>query len=93
MLGKQLLRAGTSIGANDRAAWRALSAAEFQGKMGIVEEEAIESGDWIEHLTESSQVKAPRVSNLLKEADELTAIAVASHKTSRQSPRPKTRKP
>lgn len=92
VLGKQLLRSGTSVGANYRAACRARSAAEFQAKMGIVEEEADESCYWIELLTDSKQVKASRVADLLKEASELTAIAVASIKTSRQHPSSKARK-
>jgi four helix bundle protein len=92
VLGKQLLRSGTSVGANYRAACRARSPAEFQAKMGIVEEESDECGYWIELLTESNQVKASRVSKLLKEAGELTAIAVASIKTSRQHSRTKARK-
>ncbi len=83
VLGKQLLRSGTSVGANYRAACRGRSPAEFQAKMGIVEEEADECGYWIELLTESNQVKASQVSQLLKEAGEITAIAVTSIKTSR----------
>ncbi len=83
VLGKQLLRSGTSVGANYRAACRARSAAEFQAKMGIVEEEADESCFWIELLADSKQVKDARVAELLKEAGELTAIAVTSIKTSR----------
>lgn len=83
VLGKQLLRSGTSVGANYRAACRGRSPAEFQAKMGIVEEEADECGYWIELLTESNQVKASQVSKLLTEAGEITAIAVTSIKTSR----------
>lgn len=92
VLGKQLLRSGTSVGANYRAACRARSAAEFQAKMGIVEEEADESGFWIELLSDSKQVKAARVAELLKEAGELTAIAVTSIKTSRANAGTKSRK-
>ena len=83
-LGKQLLRAATSVGANYRAACRGRSAAEFQAKLGIVEEEADESGYWIELLVESGLVKAALVQSLLDEAGELTAITVASIKTSRR---------
>jgi four helix bundle protein len=93
VLGKQLLRSGTSVGANYRAACRSRSPAEFQAKMGIVEEEADECGYWIELLTESAQVKPTRVFELLKEAGEITAIAVTSIKTSRQHSRAKARKP
>lgn len=85
VLGKQLLRSGTSVGANYRAACRGRSPAEFQAKMGIVEEEADESGYWIELLTDSNQVKATLVAELHQEANELVAIAVSSIKTSRNS--------
>ncbi|MCF7788190.1 MAG: four helix bundle protein [Prosthecobacter sp.] len=93
VLGKQLIRSGTSVGANFRAACRGRSPAEFQAKMGIVEEEADECCYWIELLTESNQIKSSRTVELLKEAGEITAIAVASIKTSRQHSRSKTRKP
>ena len=53
MIGKQLLRSGTSIGANYRAACRARSRAEFIAKLGVVVEEADESIYWIELLGES----------------------------------------
>src|SRR5262245_33129291 len=58
VIGRQLLRSGTSVGANYRSACRARSPAEFCAKMGIVEEEADESGYWIELLVESGLVKA-----------------------------------
>ncbi len=82
-MGKQLLRSATSVGANYRAACRARSAAEFQAKLGIVEEEADESGYWIELFVESGLVKAALVQSLADEASELTAITIASIKTSR----------
>ena len=87
VLGNQLLRAGTSVGANYRAACRSRSPADFISKMGIVEEEADESGYWIELLVDAGKVKAVKVSALLKEAGELTAIAVASINTARKSGR------
>lgn len=52
-IGRQLLRSGTSVGANYRAACRARSDAEFRAKLGIVEEEADESAYWMELLVES----------------------------------------
>ncbi len=83
VLGRQLLRSGTSVGANYRAACRAKSLADFISKMGIVEEEADESIYWIELLVESGSVPADGVEALLQEANELLAITVASIKTAR----------
>jgi four helix bundle protein len=85
VLSNQLLRAGTSVGANYRAACRSKSAADFISKMGTVEEEADESGYWIELLIGAEKVKASKVSALQREANELTAIAVASINTARKS--------
>jgi four helix bundle protein len=85
VLGKQLLRSGTSVGANYRAACRARSDAEFRAKLGVVEEEADESSFWLELITDSGLMKAPLTAELQKEANELTAIMVSSIKTSRAS--------
>ena len=85
VLGKQLLRSGTSVGANYRAACRSKSVPDFISKMGTVEEEADESGYWMELLTDSGKIKLTKVSSLLQEANELTAIAVASINTARKS--------
>ncbi len=82
VLGKQLLRSATSVGANYRAACRARSAAEFRAKLGICEEEADESIYWIEMLVDAGLVRAELVTELLTEANELRAIVVASIKTS-----------
>jgi four helix bundle protein len=87
MLGRQLLRAGTSVGANYRAACRSKSTADFISKMGTVEEEADESGYWMELLVEAGKIKAAKVSALMQEASELTAIAVSSINTARKSQR------
>ena len=87
VLGKQLLRAGTSVGANYRAACRARSTADFISKLGIVEEEADESGYWMELLVDANKIKLTKISALLTEAGELTAIAVASINTARKSGR------
>jgi four helix bundle protein len=83
VLGKQLLRSGTSIGANYRAAGRARSKAEFISKMGIVVEEADETVFWIECLIESGIVKPVLLTEILKEANELIAIFAASRRTAR----------
>lgn len=75
VIGKQLLRSGTSVGANTRSAFRGRSTKEFVAKLGIVVEEADESCFWLELIIELELVKGKeRVKNLLKEADELTAI-------------------
>ena len=84
VIGKQLLRSGTSVGANYRAACRARSTAEFCAKMGIVEEEADECGYWIELLIESDIVPKHLLNDLRQETNELTAMVVSSIKTARQ---------
>jgi four helix bundle protein len=83
VLGKQLLRSGTSVGANYRAAGRSRSKAEFVSKIGIVVEEADETVFWIECLIESGIVKEELLKDLLVEANELLAIFAASHRTAR----------
>lgn len=85
VLGRQLLRSGTSVAANYRAACRGRSTAEFQAKMGIVEEEADESALWLELLASAEHVAIDRIQPLLQEANELTAIAVSSIRTSRKN--------
>lgn len=84
VIGGQLLRAGTSVGANYRAACRAKSAADLIAKMGIVEEESDESAYWMEILIESGIMKKNRISDLLSEANEILAMVVASIRTSRR---------
>ncbi len=84
VIGNQLLRSGTSVGANYRAACRARSTAEFVAKLGIVEEEADESGYWLELLVDSGLMPKKQLSGLRQEADELVAIMVASIKTARK---------
>jgi four helix bundle protein len=78
ILGRQVLRSGTSVGANYRAACRARSKAEFISKLGIVLEEADETVFWLELLLESGIVKREKLDAILKEAGELTSIFVAS---------------
>ena len=85
VLGKQLLRSATSVGANYRAACRARSQAEFIAKMGIVLEEADECGYWLELLSESRVMPAARLVDLQRESEELTAIMVSSIKTAKAS--------
>lgn len=73
-VGNQLVRSGTSVGANYRAACRARSKAEFIAKLGVVLEEIDESAYWLEIIEESGMLSKKRVSLLQKEADELAAI-------------------
>ncbi len=82
-IGNQLVRSETSVGANYRAACRGRSKAEFVAKLGIVVEEADECGYWLELIIEGELLAANLVEPLLQEANELTAIMVASRKTAR----------
>jgi four helix bundle protein len=82
VLGKQVLRSGTSIGANYREACRARSKAEFTSKMGDCLKEADETLYWLELLVEEKVVSQRKMSALLVEADELVAIFVSSINTS-----------
>jgi len=84
ILGRQLLRAGTSVGANYRAAARARSQADFISKLGVVEEECDESAYWMEVIVARKLLGRAQLRNLLSEANELLAITVASIKTARR---------
>ena len=77
----QLVRAGTSVGANYRASCRARSRAEFVAKIGVVEEEADESGYWLELIIDGKFLAEKRVTPLLIEAGELTRIMARSRVT------------
>ena len=81
----QLLRSGTSVGANYRAAKRGKSTADFISKMGTVEEEADESMYWMELIVEAGLMEEKLVSELYREADEILAMVVASIKTAKRS--------
>jgi four helix bundle protein len=83
VLGRQLLRAGTSVGPNYRAACRGRSPSDVVAKLGIVEEEADESIYWMELLVEGGIVLPEGARALIKEADEILAMTVASIKTLR----------
>ena len=87
-LASQIVRSGTSVAANYRAACRARSTADFIAKMGIVEEEADETLFWLELLEESELVTAAKLTAIKQEADELIAITVASIKTARRNRAP-----
>jgi four helix bundle protein len=90
IIGRQVLRSGTSVGANYRAACRAKSRADFISKMRTVEEECDETSYWLELLIESGQMKRPKLESLLAEADELLRIVVASAKTARRNSSPRS---
>jgi four helix bundle protein len=83
IIGKQLLRSGTSVAANYRAACRARSRAEFIAKIGIVLEEVDESVLWLEMLIDLGILKKGRLDQLLSEARQLTAIFTASRQTAK----------
>ena len=80
-IANQLVRSGTSVGANYRAACRGRSKAEFISKLGIVKEEADESAYRMEMIIEAGLIKPKRVEPLLQEANELVAIMTASRKS------------
>ena len=83
IIGGQLIRCGTSVGSNYRAACRAKSRADFIAKMGIVEEECDETIYWMELVIELDLVDERRIADLKIEANEILSIAVASIKTAR----------
>lgn len=83
VIGRQLLRSATSVGANYRAACRSRSRADFVSKICIVEEEADESAYWLELLLDGDIFNDGEVLSSLKEAKELTAIFSASGRTAK----------
>jgi four helix bundle protein len=90
VIGNQLLRAATSVGANYRSACRARSHADFIAKIAIVEEEADECAYWLELVQEAGLLPAEQVASLLQEARELTAIFTASGRTAKSNRRKAT---
>jgi four helix bundle protein len=85
VIGKQILRSATSVGANYRSACRARSHADFINKIAIVEEEADETLYWLELLVEASIIKFEKVESLMKEVAELVAIFTASGRTAKRN--------
>ena len=81
----QLIRSGTSVAANYRAACRARSKPEFVAKVDLVEEEADESAFWLELIIETELLRAVKVKPLLTEASEIVAIMASSKKTAAKS--------
>ena len=84
VIGAQLLRCGTAVGANYRSACHARSRADFISKIAVVTEEADESVFWIELLSDLGIMKNERMDDLLREARELTAIFCASRETAKR---------
>jgi len=82
-IGNQLVRCGTSVGANYRAACRSRWKAEFAAKLGTVEEEADETCFWLELIVEGALLPEKRVAALLEEANALTAIFTSAVRTSK----------
>ena len=85
ILGRQLLRSGTSVAANYRAACRARSRAEFIAKMGLVVEEADEILFWMELLVETECIPGEAVKPLMTESKELLSVFAASLQTARRN--------
>ncbi len=83
IIGKQLIRSGTSVGANYRAACRARSRAEFVAKIGIVEEEADETIYWLELLVAQGRIPTDRITPVIAEARQILAMVIASIRTAR----------
>jgi four helix bundle protein len=81
----QLIRSGTSVAANYRAACRARSKPEFVAKLGVVEEEADESAFWLELIVETGLLNPGKVTPLLAEAGEIVAMMASSKKTAAKS--------
>lgn len=84
-IGEQIIRSGTLVAAKYRAACRARSNADFISKITVVEEECDETLFWLELMMESNLLHKEKLQEILKEADELTAIFTASGKTARQN--------
>jgi four helix bundle protein len=84
VMGRQLLRCGTSVGANYRAACRGRSRRDFVAKLGIVEEECDETIYWLELIAEAGLMEENRIAELKQEAEEILSMVVASIKTARR---------
>jgi four helix bundle protein len=83
VIGRQLIRSATSVGANYRAACRAQSRVEFAAKLSIVVEESNESLYWLELVRETGLIKPGLLSAIIKEANELVAIVLTSRRTAK----------
>ena len=85
VLGRQMLRSGTSVGAQYREACRARSPAEFVSKLNSALQELDETSYWFEMLVDSNAVPSRKLENLMREANELIAIFVASITTAKRT--------
>ena len=90
VIGNQLLRSGTLVGANYRASCRAKSTADFVHKLSIVEEEADESIYWMELLIEGKIIKENLLENLMDEGNQILSIIVSSIKTVKEKRNPQS---
>ncbi len=88
IISRQLIRCATSVTANYRAACRARTTPEFQAKLGIVEEEGDESAFWLEMLQDTGALPHDILAPLITEANALTAMTVASIRTSKKNSHP-----
>jgi four helix bundle protein len=85
VMARQVMRSGTSVAANYRALCRSKSLNDFLNKTSIIEEEAEETALWLELISETKKLPVRQVQPLLKEANELTAIFVASRRTAQKN--------
>jgi len=85
LIGNQLFRAGTSVGANYRAACRDRSKADFVSKLGVTLEEADESVYWLEIISESNLISQDKIKSLTNEGNQIVAILVSSINTAKRS--------
>jgi len=85
VLGRQLLRSATSVGANYRSACRAQSKRDFISKVAIAIEEADESLYWLEMIVEAGLLSEKRLADLMKEGNEIVAILTASSRTAKRN--------
>ena len=92
VIGRQLLRSAPSVGANYRAACRAQSRAEFAAKLSIVLEESDEALYWLELVRETGLIKDELLVGIIKEANELVAVTLASRRTAKMHGRSANRK-
>jgi four helix bundle protein len=88
VVGDQIMRSATSVAANYRGACRARSRAEFVSKLGIVLEEVDETMLWLELIVEGELLASKRVENLIREADEITAIMFSAQRSARSKINP-----
>jgi len=93
VVGNQILRSATSVGANYGSACKARSKADFISKITVVEEEADETAFWLELIQESNLINPNKVKDLYNEAKELTAIFTSSGKTAKMNSKLKNKNP